>query len=207
MPRGERGDEILDAAARCFARYGYDKTTMEDIGKLVGMNKVSLYYYFDGKEALFKAALGREAARFDERCLEAARAERGFRARIETWISRSLRYSHESDLLRSVSAETLSSMTAMLKEYRDSAFGSAAAAIAAFIEEGKATGEAADCDSSRAAEAIIRTAFSIKRMAFAERGPGADLDAVMDLILFSVGMMLDGIEARPGAKGSKRDRR
>lgn len=203
MPRGDRRDEILDAATRCFARFGYDKTTMEEIGRLVGMNKVSLYYYFDGKEELFKAALGREARLYDERCLKAARAARGFRARIETWISRSLRYSHESGLLRSVSTEALSSMASALREYRDSAFDSAAAAIASFIEEGVAAGEAIECDSRRVAEAIIRSAFSIKRMAFSERGDEVDLDAVITLILFTVGLMLDGIRAKPRAKGGR----
>ncbi len=46
---------ILDAASDCFIRYGYEKASMSDIGKIVGMNKASLYYHFKDKLALFEA--------------------------------------------------------------------------------------------------------------------------------------------------------
>lgn len=49
----EKRVSILKAASEVFARYGYDKTTLEDIGKRLGMNKASLYYYFKNKEEIF----------------------------------------------------------------------------------------------------------------------------------------------------------
>ncbi|MFX0062900.1 MAG: TetR/AcrR family transcriptional regulator [Candidatus Hermodarchaeota archaeon] len=36
----------MDAASDCFAKYGYRKTTLEDISKIVGVRKASLYYYW-----------------------------------------------------------------------------------------------------------------------------------------------------------------
>jgi AcrR family transcriptional regulator len=45
--------QILNAAMDCFSTYGYEKTTMSDIGARVGMNKASLYYHFKDKIALF----------------------------------------------------------------------------------------------------------------------------------------------------------
>jgi AcrR family transcriptional regulator len=195
MAQGDRKDEILDAATRCFARYGYDKTTMEDIGKLVGMNKVSLYYYFDGKEILFKTALGREALQYDERCLAEARAASGFKSRIETWIDRSFRYSQQSGLLRSVSAESLSALRPFLREYRARALETASSAISAFIEEGIASGEARECDAPRIGRTIFTIAFSMKQAAFQEGGGEVDIDDLLERILFAVGLVLDGIEA------------
>lgn len=44
---------IRQAAAECFARYGYGKTTLDDIGKTVRLNKASLYYYYKSKDGLF----------------------------------------------------------------------------------------------------------------------------------------------------------
>lgn len=44
---------ILKGASEVFARYGYDKTTLDDIGKRCGLNKASLYYYFKNKEEIF----------------------------------------------------------------------------------------------------------------------------------------------------------
>ncbi|MFW9825058.1 MAG: TetR/AcrR family transcriptional regulator [Candidatus Thorarchaeota archaeon] len=45
---------ILDAASNCFARYGYKKTTLDDISKIVGFWKAaSIYYYFKNKAEIY----------------------------------------------------------------------------------------------------------------------------------------------------------
>ena len=46
-------EQILSAASECFARFGYKKTTLDDIGKKIGLNKASIYYYFKNKEEIF----------------------------------------------------------------------------------------------------------------------------------------------------------
>ncbi|MFW9930098.1 MAG: TetR/AcrR family transcriptional regulator [Candidatus Thorarchaeota archaeon] len=49
----EKRIKILEAAGECFRQFGYKKTTLDDIGRLVGLNKASLYYYFKNKEEIF----------------------------------------------------------------------------------------------------------------------------------------------------------
>jgi len=51
----DKKDLILEAAAECFTAYGYEKTSMSDIGDRVGLNKASLYYHYRDKLALFDA--------------------------------------------------------------------------------------------------------------------------------------------------------
>ena len=51
--------QILDAAEGLFARKGYDATTIKEIGRASGVNPALLYYYFAGKEDLYKAVLQR----------------------------------------------------------------------------------------------------------------------------------------------------
>ena len=46
MTEPDKREQILKAAAECLSQYGYEKTTLSDIGKLVGLNKASLYYYY-----------------------------------------------------------------------------------------------------------------------------------------------------------------
>jgi len=53
----EKRDQILKAAAECFMNYGYSKTTMSDIGRMVGMNKASLYYHFKDKLELYSVMI------------------------------------------------------------------------------------------------------------------------------------------------------
>jgi len=53
--RTARRDQIIAAAAGCFARAGYHATTMADIAETAGVSKGTPYLYFPGKEALFIA--------------------------------------------------------------------------------------------------------------------------------------------------------
>ena len=45
--------QILSAATEFFAKFGYKKTTLDDIGKKVGINRASIYYYFKNKEEIY----------------------------------------------------------------------------------------------------------------------------------------------------------
>lgn len=51
----ERRRLILDAAARLFAAEGYDRTSIRDIARNVGLLPGSVYHYFPSKRALFLA--------------------------------------------------------------------------------------------------------------------------------------------------------
>jgi AcrR family transcriptional regulator len=53
--RAARRDQIIAAAAECFAQAGYHVTTMAGIAEAAGVSKGTPYLYFPGKEALFIA--------------------------------------------------------------------------------------------------------------------------------------------------------
>lgn len=53
--------EIIDTARNLFQKYGFSKTSMEDIAKAMGKGKSTLYYYFKSKEDVFIAVLSDEA--------------------------------------------------------------------------------------------------------------------------------------------------
>ena len=53
--RAARRDQIIAAAAECFARSGYHATAMADIAEAAGVSKGTPYLYFPSKEALFIA--------------------------------------------------------------------------------------------------------------------------------------------------------
>lgn len=58
-----RRRQILTAAARCFARRGFHRTTMQDIADQAGISAGAIYRYFEGKESLIEAlaAWGRQS--------------------------------------------------------------------------------------------------------------------------------------------------
>jgi len=63
---GRRSDErwaaVLAAATEIFRQIGYEKATLEDIAREVGINRATLYYYVGTKEELLVALLGEPIA-------------------------------------------------------------------------------------------------------------------------------------------------
>ena len=55
----DRDAEILERAAELFVRYGFRKTSMEDVARAADLSRQGLYLHYANKEALFTAALGR----------------------------------------------------------------------------------------------------------------------------------------------------
>ena len=51
---------IIESAQRFFSRFGFHKTTMEEIAKNIHKTKGVLYYYFKNKEELFNEVLKQE---------------------------------------------------------------------------------------------------------------------------------------------------
>ena len=47
--------QILDGARRVFLASGFDAASMNEIARVAGVSKGTLYVYFDSKEALFVA--------------------------------------------------------------------------------------------------------------------------------------------------------
>lgn len=48
---------VLDASIKCFAKYGYKKTTLADIAQELNMHSSSLYSYAPSKRALYGKAV------------------------------------------------------------------------------------------------------------------------------------------------------
>ena len=57
----ERKQEIFDVALRLFGEKGYEKTTITDIAKEIGVAQGLCYRYFPSKEVLFDSAIDQYA--------------------------------------------------------------------------------------------------------------------------------------------------
>ncbi len=53
-------DKIISVATKLFSRFGFHKTSMDEIAKIARKAKGSLYYYFASKEELFKEVVAQE---------------------------------------------------------------------------------------------------------------------------------------------------
>ncbi|MGI4813310.1 MAG: TetR/AcrR family transcriptional regulator [Janthinobacterium lividum] len=53
----ERRQRVLDAASLTFIRYGYRKTSMDEVAVAADISRQGLYFYFSNKEDLFREAM------------------------------------------------------------------------------------------------------------------------------------------------------
>ncbi|MDD3803512.1 MAG: TetR/AcrR family transcriptional regulator [bacterium] len=79
-------EEILKKANGLFARYGYDKTTMDDIAEAVGKRKGALYYYFKTKEEVFTEVIEREISSLKNQVFESVRGEKTAKGMIKSYV-------------------------------------------------------------------------------------------------------------------------
>jgi len=64
---GTARKELMAIAIDCFARYGYQGTSMDRIAHAAGVTKGALYYHFRDKEELLAEAVKDRIAEFEER--------------------------------------------------------------------------------------------------------------------------------------------
>jgi len=68
--RPDRAGELMNAALHHFARQDFNTVTIKDIANSISVNSALIYYYFENKEALFRASLDHAAdiaiARYEE---------------------------------------------------------------------------------------------------------------------------------------------
>lgn len=63
-PNPDTRDSLLDAALACFAKYGYDATSIRLIASLAGKNSSLISYYFRSKEGLYREVFKHMLSRF-----------------------------------------------------------------------------------------------------------------------------------------------
>lgn len=92
QPRCEvRRQQILDAAATCFARQGFHGASIAQISKLAGMSAGHMYHFFENKEAIIAALIERELNESLELMRQCENTEDVFQAiieRLDTGLSR-----------------------------------------------------------------------------------------------------------------------
>ncbi len=193
----DRKNEILTAAGKCFARFGYDKTTLDDIGEMVGMNKVSLYYYFKNKEAIFTEVINREAEEFGESIKKKVEAVSGCREKLLTWVREGFTYNRRNSILNQVSMETLNKFTPYLEDMMESSQKKSADYFASILAGCLERHEIVGCDVNKVASTIQNVIYSMKNSAYMKSKAGMnsslDFDGMVKDILYAVSLILDGI--------------
>ncbi len=155
-------EQILQAACSVFARYGFSKTTMDDIGELVGMKKNSLYHYFANKEDILCGIIEMDAEEYFNTLQLSLAEENGASEKLRKYVQLTSDFWSDKvnsyQLVTSMQAEIVQRIA---KRY-DVSISRQKIIIQDILEKGIRDNEFIEHDSKQLAEDLIDMSSSIE---------------------------------------------
>ena len=147
---------ILDAALKVFARYGYKKSTLEDIAGELGLTNTSMYAYAESKRDLYEQTVRYVMLRWQGGVKQAVEKETTAQGKLTTLCESALFYLAKDrefcDLLRN--DPSIFPMFPAVDPYEE-INGESVRMIASILAFGKTSGEFRDVDADGVAEVLF----------------------------------------------------
>jgi AcrR family transcriptional regulator len=155
MPRQIR-DDILDAAERLLADFGYSMVTMEEVAREAGVGRTTIYLHFKTKEEVALAVLDRVHARnVDNLRRVAAEGEGEPAAQLRRVLLERLRFGFEHGRWRREDGDMHAAIRSVYVHRREQYIENEAALVAGLLRAGIERGEFAVGDAPLAARALV----------------------------------------------------
>ncbi|HEY3012928.1 MAG TPA: TetR family transcriptional regulator [Gemmatimonadales bacterium] len=198
-----RPEEILDAAQKVFGKSGFARAKLDDVARLAGVSKGTLYLYFDSKETLFREMVRAKIVALvaeSEAVLEAhAGSYRDLLVQLITGMFYSMRNQDVVQISRVAQAE-FASFPELAQFYFDEVIVRARRLVEQVLERGIAAGEFRPIPhgfGARALPSLLVHSVQVQCW-FRQLDPEAlsDEEALEGLIDFC----LNGVLARPASR-------
>ena len=95
----EKKAMIIEAAEQLFHRFGYGKTSLDDIAREAGLGKGTIYYYFDSKEDIFFEVAQHHSDQFYAKLQKILSKENTFAAKFSIAIRMPIKLAYEHALI------------------------------------------------------------------------------------------------------------
>ena len=95
MPRTNKKDLIIRAAKILFGRFGWNKTTVDEIARKARIGKGTIYHYFDSKEDIFAEVVEEENRFFREKIEKSIRQVDHPGDKLRSYMLTKMRYTSE----------------------------------------------------------------------------------------------------------------
>jgi len=155
--RNDKENRIIEAAEALFSRYGLKKTSIEEIAKLAGLGKGTVYLYFRSKEEIYGAVVEKFGAVLTERLRTEIADVHTYSKKLEQYIMTRLRFVHDLIKTNGLTAEVMNEAicTPAVLKVRDKFGSQQIALVKQIIDDGVAAGEFETSDSEVSAMAIF----------------------------------------------------
>ena len=102
MTKTDKQQHIFNAALKLFARYGFKKTTVEDVAAEVGMTKSNLYFYVANKRELYEHTVGDALRQWRDSVASAVAKKDDVVEKFSVMATKSFEYLLSNEELRSI---------------------------------------------------------------------------------------------------------
>jgi len=198
MAKAHRKEMILRAATDCFAKYGYGKTTLDNVGALVGLNKASLYYYYKSKESLFCDVIFRETEIFLDELHSKISQASTTEEKILKYLDERINYYKKVVNLHNLALDTVRKVEPVFFDVYDKVLVKEAEYLEGLIESGIREKEFKHADAKVIAQSIIEVSAGVRyrqvHISSVKMAGEADFLSIMKKIRVVVKLILDGIK-------------
>lgn len=110
---------IVDNASRLFVQHGYHKVTMESISQYANVSKVTLYKYFEDKQALYEYILKQNYLKEYDMVVDIIMSDRSFKEKVKAVVEARIQKYYDKNAPIYHGEVTLSlELQKFIKEYR-----------------------------------------------------------------------------------------
>jgi len=182
-------DAILKAAQEIFSKYGYKKTTLDDIARYIGKGKSALYYYYKNKEQIFEAVLAFEVTQLRDELFNELDAAKDPQDKLRRYILKRMELYHNLvnyyGAIQQEYLENLSVIERIRKQYDDQELEM----ISDIIKEGVARGIFVSKNITLTAGAIIMAMKGFEYSFSKEKDLqklGNDINQLLDILFYGI---------------------
>lgn len=182
-------DAILKAAQEIFSKYGYKKTTLDDIARYIGKGKSALYYYYKNKEQIFEAVLAFEVTQLRDELFNELDAAKDPQDKLRRYILKRMELYHNLvnyyGAIQQEYLENLSVIERIRKQYDDQELEM----ISDIIKEGVARGIFVSKNITLTAGAIIMAMKGFEYSFSKEKDLkklGNDIGQLLDILFYGI---------------------
>ena len=133
-------DLILETAGNIFMKFGFKKTTMEDIAKALHRAKSSVYYYFNSKEEIYRDIIKKERIEFNNELNKVLEKENKPENRLKIYLTTRLRLLRKMMNYYSALMDKYLENYPFINEFRKKYFSDEVEGITKILKEGAKLG-------------------------------------------------------------------
>ncbi len=192
----EKKNQILNAAKQVFGRFGFVKTTLDDVANAVGMKKASLYYYYESKEELFKDVVKSETSELIKELENKIFTIDDVHTQLKTYIKIRLDYFQKLINIHNLTVNSILEFKPITELLYREFFEKQIQIVVKIFSDGQQRGELKNVDTHRTANIFISAIESIATKVLCKSKSTNEINykSIEDDSLFLTELIINGLK-------------